>query len=290
MENITLHKGYQADEILRHGFNQLIGKTFGLNFENWYQHGYWKDQYKQYSLFQGDKAISNISAYTMEFDWNGERKRWIQYGGVATDEAYRKQGLSRILMEEAIKDDLYTVDSIFLLANHTVHDFYPKFGFIRCPQWQCTKDVHIETERTAVPVSMHDKNNWFLLEKAIQKSVSNSLLEMKQNPELVMFYVTEFMQENVYFIKELDAYVVAELEGAELVLCQVYAPEKVDLDQVYKAFGKDVKHVTLEFTPLDSMGYVQNEITDPDEVLFVLGKDVQLFQEQKLKVPVLAHT
>ena len=290
MNQFTFYKSYQNNVKLRNGFNKLIEKTFCINFENWYQNGYWKDQFNQYSLFDGEKAISSVSAYTMNLDWNGNEKHVVQFGGVATDEQFRKQGLNRKVLEAAIKDYEGKVDDIFLLANHTVVDFYPKFGFHRCRQWQCSKDVHITTESTVVPVSMSDKQNWKVIEEAVMKSVSNSALEMKRNPELIMFYLTQFMQENVYYIESLNAYVVAEIDEHELTLSQVFASETVDLDKVFQAFGKEINHVTLEFTPLNPESYVQTEITNPDDTLFVMGKDVELFEKQKVMIPVLAHT
>lgn len=290
MKEFIFHKSYQSNIKLRRGFNKLVEKTFCLNFENWYQHGYWKDQFNQYTLFDGEEAVSNVSAYTMDFDWNGTKKHVVQLGGVATDEQYRKQGLNRKVLEAAIKDYENKVDDILLLANHTVVDFYPKFGFHRCRQWQCSKDVYIATESSVVPVSMSKKQNWKDIEEAIMKSVSNSALEMKRNPELIMFYLTQYMQENVYYIEKLNTYVVAEIEENELTLSQVFAPEVIDLDKVYEAFGKEIKHVKLEFTPLNPESYVQTEILDPDDNLFVMGKDVELFEKQKVMIPILAHT
>lgn len=290
MSELTFCKSYQNNVKLRNGFNKLIERTFCINFENWYQNGYWKDQFNQYTLFDGEEAITSVSAYTMDLDWNGNEKHVVQFGGVATDEQFRKQGLNRKVLEAAIKDYEGKVDDIFLLANHTVVDFYPKFGFHRCRQWQCSKDVHITTESTVVPVSMSDKQNWKVIEEAVMKSVSNSALEMKRNPELIMFYLTQFMQENVYYIESLNAYVVAEIDEHELTLSQVFASETVDLDKVFQAFGKEINHVTLEFTPLNPESYVQTEITNPDDTLFVMGKDVELFEKQKVMIPVLAHT
>lgn len=285
-----LKKGYQNDSKLRKGFNDLVGKIFCLNFEDWYQNGYWKDQFKQYSLFDKESVIANVSAYTMDYDWDGSKKHCVQFGGVMTDEAYRNQGLNRIVIEEAIKDNMDKVDDIFLLANHTVLNFYPKFGFHKCRQWQCSKDVHITSERSAVSVPMDDKKNWAVIEEAVRNSVSNSLLEMKSNPELIMFYLTKFMLENVFYIESIDTYAVAEIEGEELTLSQVFAPSKIDLDKVFEAFGKEIKHVTLEFTPLNPEEYVQTEITNPDDTLFVMGKDVERFEQQKVMIPVLSHT
>ena len=36
-------KNYRHDARLRASCNALAEKTFGLNFENWYQNGFWND-------------------------------------------------------------------------------------------------------------------------------------------------------------------------------------------------------------------------------------------------------
>lgn len=290
MGEYTLRKGYQHEAALRKEFVALIKNEFWVYFENWYQLGYWKDQFRQYTLFDGEKAISNVSAYTMGLEWNGSVKHCVQFGGVTTVQEHRNEGLSRIVMEEAIRENQEGTDFLFLLANHSVLDFYPLFGFRKCRQWQCSKDVHITLEKTVKQLSMKDEKDRAVVEEAVEKSVSNSLLEMKQGTELIMFYLTEYMQENVYYIESQDAYVAAEVEEQELQLTQVFADHVVDLDKVFEAFGKDIHHITLGFTPLKPEEYVETEITDPDDNLFIMGNAAGDFESMKCMVPLLSHT
>ena len=42
--------GYGKNYKLRKSLNDLTQKTFYFNFEQWYQDGYWKNQYIPYSL------------------------------------------------------------------------------------------------------------------------------------------------------------------------------------------------------------------------------------------------
>lgn len=41
----------------------------------------------------------------------------------------------------------------------------------------------------------------------------------------------------IYYIEELDTYVVAQLDGSQLFVHHVYAKIKVVLEDVYRAFG-----------------------------------------------------
>ena len=39
-----VEKDYRNNDSLRKSFNELVEKTFGFNFENWYQNGFWGDR------------------------------------------------------------------------------------------------------------------------------------------------------------------------------------------------------------------------------------------------------
>lgn len=289
-ETYKFQKNYKDEATLRKGFNDVVGKTFSLSFESWYQNGYWSDRFNPHTLFDGNKAVANISTYEMTFDWDGKIRHYVQLGGVATDETCRNQGLSRYIMEKVLEEYQGKVDGIFLMANDSVLDFYPKFGFQKRIEWRCSKEVHITSEMTAKPVPMTNRQEWSLLERAVEASCSNSVFELKNDVPLIMFYVTQFMQGNVYYIEEMDAYVIAEIKEDKLLVYGVYTKERADLDKVYQAFGKDIRHVTLLFTPFDKENYVQEEIHDADDTLFMIGKEFEDFSEQKIMFPVLSHT
>lgn len=52
-----------------------------------------------------------------------------------TDPDYRGRGLSRWLIDRVLEDFEQQVDFIFLYANDSVLDFYPKLGFKRAPEF-----------------------------------------------------------------------------------------------------------------------------------------------------------
>lgn len=91
-----LRCNYKENNALRDSFNRLTEKTYGFNFKQWYEEGYWGDKYIPYSLSDGDKIVANISVNVMDFLILGEKKRFIQIGTVMTDEEYKGKGLSNI--------------------------------------------------------------------------------------------------------------------------------------------------------------------------------------------------
>lgn len=282
-------KNYQNNRMLRDSFNDLAQKTFGLSFEDWYQNGYWKDKYIPYSVIEEGKIIANVSVNLMNMLWNGSIVHFIQLGTVMTDEAYRNQGMIRKIMEQ-IETDYAEADGIYLFANDSVLDFYPKFGYRKVPEYQyATTTLNITGGARVKPLSMKNQQEWNVLEKAIRENQFHGQFDMAENMELFMFYVTKFMQESVYYDELLNAYSIAEVEQDEVLIHAVFSEQQVDLNDVISAFGNPIKKVTLGFTPKETAGYVWEEVQEEDTTLFVKGRVFDDFAEKRIMFPTLSH-
>lgn len=289
-DNYTFIKAYQSDNAYRKSFNELAQTVFDINFEDWYQNGYWTEKYIPYSFLHKDKVIANVSVSPMKFVHNGIVKNYVQLGTVMTDEAYRNQGLIRRLIHEVDSDYSNKVDGFFLFANETVLDFYPKFGYERVKEHSFYQHTDIDCEMTARRVPMKTREDFKFLEAAVNNSCMQSNFWMMENMELVMFYATNFMNENVFEMKDQNAYAIAELHQGELFLHQVFSPEKVNLERIIASFGKEVKKVTLGFTPLEETGFQWEESRDEDTVLYGKGSSLVDMVQWKQRIPTLSHT
>jgi predicted N-acetyltransferase YhbS len=272
---------------LRKSFNELAVKTFGLDFEDWYQNGYWKENYLPYVCVKNDKVIANVSVSPMEFNMAGKHVKLLQLGTVMTEESERNQGLIRKIMEQIEQDFQDKADGFFLFANDEVLKFYPKFGFQTAKEYQYSKAVQNTEKASAVMVPMNQTKQWKTLENIIEKSICQSSMEQENKMGLVMFYVTKFMQENVFYVESQNAYVIAEVDGETLNLQQVFAEQKVDLDKIIASFGEEIKNVVLGFSPLENNGWEMSELHEEDTTLFVKGKIFEEFDE--FGFPALSH-
>jgi len=108
--------------------NELMKQIF-LDFQFWYDLNLWDANYESYSIIQDDKLVSNICVFKANIVFNGKRFSALSVGAVATKNEYRKKGYSRLIMQYII--DKYPNVPMYLSANETVVDFYPKFGFER---------------------------------------------------------------------------------------------------------------------------------------------------------------
>lgn len=268
--SLSIEKNYRDDKALRASFNRLAEKTFGLNFENWYQNGFWKDNYIPYSVVGDGEVVSNVSVNACNMNYKGKEVKLIQLGTIMTDVDHRGKGYARILMEEVMKDYEGKVDGIYLWGNDSVLDFYPKFGFKVEKEYQYSKEVNLSGECTAEPVPMNDKKDFDKMVEILVTRSQNSNMYMVGNTGLYMFYLSQFMTENVFYIKECDSYVVAELEDDTLILHTIIG--EGEIDAVIKSFGSQVKKVVLCFTPKNSQGFEKSELHEEDTTFFAKGR------------------
>ena len=124
-----LISNYKHISSYKESFNDLAKMVFGIDFQKWYEKGCWNDHYVCYSYLHNEQVIANASINKMTVVWNGKEYNAIQIGTVMTHPDYRNQGLSGKLMNHILEKYENETDFIYLFANDTVLDFYPKFGF-----------------------------------------------------------------------------------------------------------------------------------------------------------------
>ncbi len=311
--SLKLMKNIMPKDSLRQSFNALVMKTFGFSFEEWYQAGY-AGHYLPYTLFDGERAVANVSVNRMELFFEGKVHHYIQLGTVMTDEAYRRRGLSGMLMKEVIKDWKTQCEGIFLFANQGVLDFYPKFGFLRCAQMQYRIIFNEKSDNRANLQSAEPKQavSWRKLdiekeqdrkqlEHCYVKGNPFSSLQVIQNFNLLMFYGMSLMKDCIYYSREYDAVVIAQQEGEVLqcyeVFCDAGAYGLPELLETISPMGTE--SVILNFTPdrltesearKRAVTFESSIVEDEDDALFVLGDKGNIFQSGTLYFPVISHT
>lgn len=285
---MTIVKNYRDREQLRSSFNRLAKATFGLDFEPWYQKGFWTDDYNPYSVLLDGEIVANVSVNRTDMIIDGERRKLYQLGTVMTDEAHRNRGYIRAIMAE-IEKDIADADGVYLFANDTVLEFYPKFGFVQGTEYLYTKAVEQNGKCSMERVRMDSPAGWIRLRMAMDKSEFETACTMADNPGLIFFYAAQFMQDCVYYDRRLDAWTIAEMEDGELMLHNVFAPAGVTLEGVIASFGAQVRRVTLGFAPQSPAGFDCAPYHEQDCTLFVRGAAFEDFARRRLRIPSLSH-
>lgn len=279
--------GYRDCKELRDSFNELAEKTFELSFENWYQNGFWKENYDPFSVVIDGKVVANVSVNQCNVMHDGKVLKLIQLGTVMTDPEHRGKGYARMLMEAVMKEYEGKVDGMYLYANDSVLDFYPKFGFKKRNEYQYSKKVCNSGSNVMENIPMDTPEAWAAMVDVMKKKPQQGTMTMIGNEGLFMFYLSQFMTEAVYYLPAKDTYAVAEVEDDTLVLHAVFGTAAVD--EVIAAFGSGIDRVVLCFTPKNTEGYDESVIEEEDTTFFVKGKAFEELKDQKFMLQAISH-
>ena len=246
---MELVSDYMREDTMRHALNELTRKTFFFDFEDWVTGGYFEGDYIPYSFIEDGKIIANVSANRMTFLQNGVERNYIQIGTVMTDEAYRRQGLARKLIEHVVKQYKDSCDGFYLFANLDALDFYDKCGFSRETEYQYKVKEEFCRNRSKgewfVPVNTADVQMKQKYMDMIRHSAANSSMEQINKFGLQMFYTADM--ENVYYAKDIDCFIVAETEENTLLLQSIICENQVALSDVLQRVRGEYHKCQLGF-------------------------------------------
>lgn len=286
-DKFYLRKDYKEISHYRESLNKLTRATYGFDFEQWYQQGYWGDRYRPYSFIHNDEVVANISVNPMEFLVNGEIRKAIQIGTVMTDIEYRHRGLSKELMNIVLSEYENTCEFIYLYANNSVLEFYPKFGFHKAYEYVHSKQVlSSETKLSYRKLDMNSMQDLELIKRLVQGSIPVSNYAMMDNSNLKMFYLTSFMSGDIYYFEDIDLAAVVTWENGVVCMNDLFSEKEFDMDFIINSFASNLPcKVILGFTPNDRSGYHIEPLQEEGTTFFVKGNN----HLSSGRFPVLSH-
>ncbi|MGE7274078.1 GNAT family N-acetyltransferase [Brevibacillus panacihumi] len=254
MQELIVAKDYKHNDALRKSFSDLASQIFGIHFEEWYQKGFWDERYIPYSLVQGDQVIANVSVNLLSFLINGEKKKAIQIGTVMTHPDFRKRGLSAKLMNLVLAEYENQYDFMYLFANDTVLNFYPKFGF------QPVEEHQFSMPFTPGPIKNHTRIRKLdinqaedldlIAQYAAQRVPVSERFGTDNCPGIFMFYALYVFSQELYYLEEEGVIVIYKQEGDCLHLYDWLSKQKISIHALLrKLAGPETKKIVFHFTP-----------------------------------------
>lgn len=263
---------------------QLVKEVFGLDFTRWYNSGLSGGDFIPYTLFDNGKAIATVGVLTNHFVHQGQRKAHLQISTVATHKDYRNQGLSKWLLQAVLAD--HQGHDIYLYANDSVKNFYPKFGFIQAHEYSYSLPIQKNnTPYTKLDLSKQQDLS-LLLEKFNQGNPFSALF-MDKNFGIMMFHTLNFLGECIYLVD--DAIVIAEEDKGALICYDIYTATPSSIQALLGAIAPTDITATLGFTPKDPTGYTIEPSHEDNTTIFVLPSNENIFTQNKITIPYLSR-
>lgn len=255
MQELKFVRDYKDIEPLRNSFFELAKDTFELELERWYEGGCWTDKYVPYSYAEGNRIVANVSVNLIELIINGVKYPAVQIGTVMTHPDYRGRGLSARLMDKVLEDYGQACEFMYLFANESVLEFYPKFGFhpveeqifsMACPGG-AAGSAAIRKLNLADP---HDLSLVSTL--GAQRVPVSERLGVSGAHGLLMFYYLNVFSDQLYYLEDENLIAICQQENGQLELFDLISTQPFSCrDIALKLADSDTETIVFHFTPDD---------------------------------------
>ncbi|WP_342438694.1 GNAT family N-acetyltransferase [Paenibacillus sp. FSL L8-0436] len=216
MQGFILRKDYRENEVLRKSLSGLAASSFGISFEQWYQEEFWNERYIPFSYIEDEQVIANVSVSVLE--------------------EYANQ-----------------VDFMYLFANDTVLDFYPRFGFIPAQEQLFSIDYTSGSTDSAgirkLDGTQPDDLN-FIRTFAAQRLPVSRRFGTEGTLGLLMFYCLNVFSDDLYYLENEDVIAICKQEGKELNIFDIVFTKAIDIQAVLaKLASSETEKIVFHFTP-----------------------------------------
>ncbi|MBN2829774.1 MAG: GNAT family N-acetyltransferase [Candidatus Cloacimonetes bacterium] len=275
MNSFELISDYKLNDSLRNSFNELASQTFGIDFEKWYQAGFWNENYICYSYMVDNRIISNVSVNKLQWIIDGKSYRALQIGTVMTLTEYRKQGLASRLMRFVLDTYRNWFDIIYLFPEDDAHEFYKNFGFV------LTHDSTFEfalapqespTTHRQLKLS-HPQDRELFLNLMKKRTIRSNEFDVTGSEHILTWFCVNLLSDCIYYLPDFQVIVLYKINGSEMHIYDIIADKPYSLGDVCNALAtRSTEKVVLYFTPESS----DMLIAHPNESMFILTNNTPI--------------
>ncbi|MEK3712819.1 GNAT family N-acetyltransferase [Paenibacillus sp. FSL R7-0333] len=255
MQELKFVRDYKDIAPLRNSFFELAKDTFELELERWYGEGCWTDKYVPYSYAEGNRIVANVSVNLIELTINGVKSPAVQIGTVMTHPDYRGRGLSARLMDKVLEEYGRACEFMYLFANESVLEFYPKFGFHPVEEQIFSMACPGGAARSAAirKLDLADPRDLSLVSTlGAQRVPVSERFGVSGAHGLLMFYCLNVFSDQLYYLEDENLIAICQQENGQLELFDLISAQPVSCrDIALKLADSDTETIVFHFTPDD---------------------------------------
>ncbi|MGO0999631.1 GNAT family N-acetyltransferase [Lysobacter sp. CA196] len=241
------------DDIAWHGaYCDYVSLVFRqADFRRWCEWRQWGEDYRAFCIVGYDgRVLANASVSRMRLRVEGREVVGYQLGAVGCLPQTRGQGLARRAMQAALGYCGST--PVFLFANDSVLDFYPRFGFAAAPQSLFEASLQAEPagdgRGATLDLSDDDTRADFLRLAAAASAVSERFAACDYGRIATWYAANGYASPLIRL--DHDTWVFAEVEDGVLTIEDVFATRPFDLSAALPhLIGQPIHTVRFGFTP-----------------------------------------
>jgi ribosomal protein S18 acetylase RimI-like enzyme len=257
---LTRHTDYWDDPAATGAFQDFMIALFNLDFTRWREAGYWDDDYRPISYFDGDRVVSNVCVYSLPMVVDGRAVRVAQLSAVGTLPDCRGRGLNRALTRIAEERALAAHPFLFLFADDEALPFYRKLGFRAAIEAEPVLPVRGAPPRPGarkLDLSREDERALLYGLARRRAPVSDRLGVL--SAKLLMFHALYTLRDRALYIPQLEVVAFCKRDATRLTVYDVVGRELPPWPVLYP-FLADESDTEIAF------GFWPDRLGIPDEI------------------------
>lgn len=225
MRKLSFIQNYANNQLEREKLFPLFENVFGIQastLADFSNRGLWNKDYRPYTFFDGDRAVSNVSAFPLEMLIDGEIRSCFGIQSVMTDPDYRKNGLMKELFQKMLDDLENKFEGAFLFTSSP--ELYTPFGFKVMKQHYFKKTIEHQTGYKPASIlkmkPLEDAGHLQLLTEIFNKRqpLSKRFTPINYLHSVYFNLYNPWIYEKIYYIEKLNTMVVFEIADRTLRL------------------------------------------------------------------------
>jgi GNAT superfamily N-acetyltransferase len=252
--DFTLQRSQPLHTSHRESLYPLFQEVFGIPahmLQDYYDRGFWNPNYCPYTLFKGDRAVSNVSVIPMSWMIGGKLVTASGIQSVMTLPAERGKGYMKKLMNHVL-EDLKDYSFVFLQTENP--NLYEKYGFEKVEEHIFITEAYQNSSvrnGSLKKLDLLKKKDSEIIQSCFTDQHPNSYVftPIAYEHSLYLNLYNPFFSEKLFYSESLNLLIVYEMQGQMLKLYDVIAKNPVDLADICSVIPEVFKSVEIYFTP-----------------------------------------
>lgn len=219
----------------KRSFIKFVTQTHNLDLTFLDTNGFWDENYRPFTFFEGAAVISNVCVYSMELLVRGVPKSVAQISAVGTAPQFRRRGLNRELTQRAMDWAAENHEFFFLFSDEgAALSFYAACGFRPVSEYKT--QISVVGQKQKSNLLQLDVRNQEHLQRmyrfACERTPVSDVLGVF-NAKLFMFWCLSHLKDCIYYCADLDVLVLFRRNGSALTLFDIVGRNMPEFSALY---------------------------------------------------------
>ena len=253
---VRLVTDYGRESSWREKLYPLFEEVFGMPvdlLQDFHRRGYWDPSYCPYTYFDGDRALANVSRFSLPLIIKGQPIVAAGIQSVMTLPEFRHLGLMTSLMEYMLEDidRRYFVSLLFT----SQPNLYQRFGFQKVPETRfraALPCLALDTPSALRRLDLSKHADGVLLQRVLEQSVplSHGFAPTSYQSSFYLHCYETAWRERLHYDPESESVIVYEAHEKTLWLYAILAKEWPTMQSVLRAVATaSLTEVVVDFSP-----------------------------------------